>query len=308
MAYKIPNTPTYLSTPHEIADYLEILCILSGGHYSTTEAHNQICYPSDEIVLDQNIQDDDLNSLLQEALGEMDRRRNACKNRYPFKTAQYSISLDNTVEKTFVSTYEYLLFATRLNMIDNKVMNGVDGTLLFESLSSEVARTYFGVSSKSLVFGTSVSGGFREKVEDLIKHLGEGGGYKDPEGSTHAEKDGSLDVVVWTPFPDDHKGKLIGFGQCKTGTSWRMTEGSLVPEEFCRIYFLRQPFHVPVKLFFVAESFWDDYEKIATKAGIIFERCRIMSFLPDSLPDNLISDINDWLSGALKEAGKGYTL
>ncbi|MBQ0088497.1 MAG: hypothetical protein KBT27_04085 [Prevotellaceae bacterium] len=308
MAYKIPDTPVSSSTIYELADYLEFLCLLNGSEYSIVNAMRQIDYISDEVDDNQEIEDNDLFDNLQDALSEIDRRSNACRGNYPFDTSQNGIKLKECDQKIKL-IYIFLLLSTRLNMIDNKFIDSIDGTALFEQLSSIVAGEYFGNRSKNKVFGTGVSGGFREKVIDLIKEIGEGDDYYDPEYSTHDEKDGGVDVVVWKPFSDKYKGKLIGLGQCKTGTSWRNEIGRLDPEIFCASYLKRQPISKPVGMFFVAEIFQKNLETSSRKAGILFDRCRIMDYLPEieRIPQDLLENIRHWVDGSMNKVRDAYS-
>ena len=246
--YKIPDTPTANASTYELADYLELLCFITNDGVSITNAHRQINYISDEIDEGDYDEDDRLYDQLQEALKEVDRRTKACRGKYPFATDNNSIIPNPECNDTHKLIYKYLLLATRLNMTEHKLVNKINGTLLFEFLSSLVAKEYFGNKAESIVFGTGVQGGFREKINDLTQKLGEGGQYKDTEDSTHDEKDGGLDIVVWKPFSDKRKGKVIGFGQCKTGTEWRNEAGRLNPSDFCSIYFERIYTNLPFRL------------------------------------------------------------
>ena len=49
-------------------------------------------------------------------------------------------------------------------------------------------------------------------------------------------KDDKLDIVVWKSFADKNVSKLIGFGQCKTGMTWRNDNSltQLSPSAFCK--------------------------------------------------------------------------
>lgn len=308
MVYKIPDTPVLSASVYEFADYLEFLCLINGSEYSIINAVRQIDYISDETNNDQEIEDDELYDSLREALAEIDRRKVACRGRYPFDTMLNGI-IPSSCDERFELIYTFLLLSTRLSMIDNKIANGEDGTVLFEQLSSIVAGEYFGNRSRNKVFGTGVKGGFREKVKDVIKEIGEGVDYDDPEDSTHDEKDGGVDIVVWKPFADQNKGKLIGMGQCKTGTSWRDEVGRLNPETFCSSYMKKMPFSKPVAMFFVAEIFRNNSETISRKAGILFDRCRIMDFLPvaDSIPLDLIDKIQLWVDGSMPKVRNAYS-
>lgn len=99
MAYKIPDTPVPSATVYELADYLEFLCFLNGTEYSIVNAVRQIDYISDETENEQEIEDDALYDNLQGALSEIDRRKVACRGRYPFDTMQNGIVLSECEEK-----------------------------------------------------------------------------------------------------------------------------------------------------------------------------------------------------------------
>ena len=310
-SYKIPNTPARGASSHELADYLELLCIVNGGEYSINDAQPQIDIISDEDDQEGIMNEDDLiHDDLQFALEEIDRRHDACGGHYPFISDRNSIRYcpgESDREQKLALVYKYLLLATRLNMIQYKLSGDIDGTLLFEELSAIAVQHYFGNNSESLVFGTGAKGGFREKINLLIEKIREGVEAKDPEDTTHDEKDGGLDVVVWKPFADNNRGKIIGFGQCKTGTEWRKQVGSLNPDDFCKSYFKEQPISTPVNLFFVAESFRENSETIYRKAGIMFDRCRIMENIPD-ISDDLIKRIRIWVDGNMPIVNNAYTI
>ena len=307
MPYKIPDTPAISSSVCELADYLELQCLLVGDEYSILTAHKQISLPSDEV---DGEEDSSLMDRLELALGEIELRDKYCNGRYPFFTKNRSVMLKEFGEEHELDSrvYFYLLLATRLNMTDRKMANGVDGALLFERLSSLVAQQYFGNKAQTFVFGTGTKGGFQEKIPMLAKEMEEGGGYKDPEGSSHREKDGGLDIVVWKPFSDRKKGKLIGFGQCKTGTDWRNQVWTTTPDDFCKTFFSIQPYVEPVKLFFVAEQFYQDRERIHRRGGVFFDRCRMMEFLPmpTDIPANLCNDMDVWFEENMKYVREKY--
>ena len=313
-AFKIPNTPSMSSSVQEFADYLELLCLVNDGEYSINDAQTQIDIISDEDDQESIINEDDvLHDNLQLALEEIDRRSFACNGNYPFTTDRNSIcflSAKDEPKKSLTLIYLYLLLATRLNMLDRKIVNDVDGTQLFEELSAIAIKNHFGVNADAYVFGTGSAGGFKEKINTLIAKIEEGEQAREPEYSTNDERDGGLDVVVWKPFADKSKGKLIGFGQCKTGTEWRKLVADLVPEDFCKDYFSVQPIATPIKLFFVCEAFRQNWEKIGRKAGLLFDRCRIMENLSEfKVQDHsaLLGKISQWVNDNMEFVIQSYS-
>ena len=156
-----------------------------------------------------------------------------------------------------------------------------------------------------MVFGTAAgAGGFREKIGHLCRQLGEGGGVK-AEASPNL-RDGKLDVVAWKPFADSWQGKLMIFGQCKTGTHYRDMLMQLQPDDFCAKWLRERPPVVPLRAFFVSEALsrsgdpsrrqW--YEN-SVDAGLLFDRCRIVDFC-DSVAEGVLEEVRTWTEAAAK--------
>lgn len=302
MSFKIPNIPTASTTTPDYADFLELMCIANSAEYSIINGTKKIAYGSDEIDNDGIDSDDDkIYSKLEEALGEVDFRKIKCRNRYPFITGKNSILIDDSCSPHDFWTYLYFLFATRNNMHTAKVKNGINGALLFEEISALIIKEYWGDRAESLAFGTSSEGGFRTKIEEITNRIKEGLRYKEPDQTTHDEQDGGLDIVVWKSFADARKSKLIGFGQCKTGTEWRSEVGFPLPDEFCQTYLFEMPYLSPIKMFFSTEVCVLNYEKIARKAGLFFDRCRLMDYLPNELPKDLFERMKSWTEKSIED-------
>jgi hypothetical protein len=96
---------------------------------------------------------------------------------------------------------------------------------------------------------------------------------------------------------------LIGFGQCKTGTSYESHRRDLRPEDFCKKW-IQIPFNQdPIRLFFIADvlergKFW----KRSLDSGIMFDRIRIMDFLPNNIDNTLEQNICAWSQDAVNFA------
>ena len=188
-------------------------------------------------------------------------------------------------------------------MTTNRTHAGLDGTLLFESLAAEVAREYFGERAQSLVFGTSATNGsFPQRVDDLCSRLGEGGGFRSDGERRTSARDGKLDIVAWKPFTDGLPGKLIGFGQCKTGTNYGDSLAQLQPSAFCGKWMRDSIVASPIRMFFISESL-DSSEalryEISHDAGVVFDRCRIVEFCETVSPE-LIKKVERWTLAAAK--------
>lgn len=304
--FKLPDKfPSFKDDVSDITDFYEYNCLLSkDGQTSYHQVFRAASIADDELKTDGiDDEDDEFNGeKLNEVCIEINRRKQACDGKYPFtlKDGGLRLKLDLPIDDWATISYTYLLLATRLNMGIKKVQGSIDGTFLFEKLSAGVAKRYWGDRAESIVFGTANPGGFKGKINDLCNKMGEGKGFKNHNESEPKEKDGGLDVVVWKSFHDENTAKLIGFGQCKTGTEWLDTISQLQPSAFCPSWFNESPPVLPIRLFFIADSFpirqW--YSK-ASSAGIIFDRFRIMDFLPATLDVHLENDIRKWVGAAI---------
>ena len=248
-------------------------------------------------------EEDEVDSRVETVFEELERREEACGGGYPFSVGnigQTVWSKKSGGEDKQHTIYRYLLLATRLNMKDNRLHSGLDGTLIFEELAAESARCYLGERSVSLVFGTAAHGnGFAAKVNDLCERLGEGKGFSRPSSDGRLmQQDGKLDVVAWTPFSDRQLGKLIMFGQCKTGTHYKNLLTQLQPDSFCKKWFRSQPTVLPTRTFFVAEALpRSGWRNMVFDAGLLFDRCRIVDF-SDTASTDVLTKVQVWTDAA----------
>jgi len=305
--FKLPDKiPSFRDDVSDIVDFFESECLKSEwGRTSFVSIHRAIALGDDEVepsgIEDEN--DIFLNKRFDEVCGEIQRRKEACGGRYPFtlKESGYVLNLELPIDDWITVSYAYLLFATRMNMLKDRVQGEIDGTLLFEKLSADVAKNYWGERADSFPFGTSMPGNFPHKVDELCSKIGEGQGFYNRNKSKPTEKDGKLDVVVWKSFEDKNTAKLIGFGQCKTGTHWENTITQLQPASFCQSWFQDMPAVHPVRLFFISDSFpLEQWYSIASSSGIIFDRFRIMDFLSAPSEEPLENEIRTWVRTALE--------
>lgn len=292
--------PNVTDSKYLLADYMEFQCLKNRDSISSGSLRFLMSASDDELDNEGvDSSDDRTMELLQEAMEECNDRVGRCNGRYPFFTDGGSLEIDQNVPSDIVEIYVFLLLTTRLNMKTQKVQAGKDATQLFERLSAEVAKEYFGLHAKSMVFGTSVAGGFREKVENLIKMLNLGISYKTPLGSTGRTKDGNLDIVVWIPFSDKKDGQCVAMGQCKTGDNWESMLSELNPRNFFGNFTTGCPYAPIIGMFFVTESFGNyKWEERSREGGILFDRTRIMEFLPEKIDDDLMDSISSWNNAA----------
>jgi hypothetical protein len=300
--FKLPNgIPEVRTHAQDWADYAEYSAI-KNGHISLYDLVKQPKMISDEEFIDGVIDDEDrLLEKTDEITAEIRTRIRMCGGRYPFVLSDGDFVLSFNTDLTDIAIiYCYLLLATRAQMNKHRIQNSLDGALLFEKLCALVAKNYFGERAEVDILGTSKEDGlsFRAKLKELVKRIGEGGQIHDNPG--YRPQDDNVDVIVWKGFSDDQPSKVIAFGQCKTGTSWvdQLTELSV--EAFAKTWFTRAPVVTPIRAFFTAQYFPRELFVIrANSAGLVFDRFRIMDYLPEDFDQDLLANLNHWNAGII---------
>jgi hypothetical protein len=299
--FKLPDgIPTLKVSSQEWADYAEYKA-LKKGKISLLDLIKVPLLISDELNV--NGASDDTDKFIEkvdEIAAEIKNRILHTRNLYPFELLNQEYTLRFIKNDTLYNwIYKFLLLSTRLKMTSDKVQNGFDGTQLFESLSAEIAISFFGENSNVDVLGTSKTdaGGFREKLSQITKKIGEGGQIHKNEG--YKPQDDNVDVIAWKGFSDKKESQMIAFGQCKTGTSWQNRLSELNTKAFCNTWFTQQPVLEPTRMFFCAQYFPKEiWRPRANEAGLVFDRFRIIDYLPNEINEELFANIKSWCSAA----------
>ena len=300
--FKWPGTPSARPPEHELADYAELVCWEQGS--TSMNALSADLGRLDENDYSGGVPEEEkIPQVVGEAYHEIERRKEACRDGYPFVIGEHGYTLHASQKagnhKHII--YKYLLLATRLNMSNNREHASIDGTLLLEELASEAARDYLGARAESIVFGTAAGSDFQGKINDLCKRINDGDQFYNRNGCSTNKQDGKLDVVAWKHFADRLPGKLIVFGQCKTGTNYRDELTQLQPDVFCRNWLFSPPALTPVRMFFVAEAISRlDWGSVSSEAGLLFDRCRIVDFC-DGISEDVLEKVKVWTEAAAEE-------
>ena len=303
--FKWPGTPSPKASAGELADFVEFMAWQKTGA-SSTEVSRLLGRIDENDYADGTPEEEDADTIVAEAFTEVQRRSESCRGGYPFVIAQEGRTLrlacDDENEKHI--TYKYLLLATRLNMNNNRIHANFDGTQVFEELAAETARSYLGCRAERFVFGTANQGhNFPARVNELCRQLREGGEFVNRNDVPPTEQDGKLDIVVWKPFSDLLPGKIIAFGQCKTGTNYRDTLTQLQPDAFCTKWMRSQIAPTPVRAFFVAEALLQSgWYNIVADSGLLFDRCRIIDFC-NSISGDTLDKVISWTAAAAAATG-----
>ena len=307
--FKWPGEPSPSDKAHELADYVELVAWRDGS-MSAVALIRFLGRREDPDYSAGVPEEDEVDTVVEDAFGEIERRREACAGDYPFVLDDSGAIVQRQGGRTgsqanaMHAIYEYLLLATRLDMKNDRRHGGHDGTRLLEDLAAEVARGYLGSRSESMVFGTVASaGGFPARVNELCSRMDEGGGFANHGSTASRQQDGKLDVVAWTPFSDRLPGQLIMFGQCKTGTHYKDQLAQLQPDAFCRKWLRAQPAVTPTRAFFLSEALpRSGWRNSAVDAGVLFDRCRMVDFARDA-SDKLLARIRAWTRTAAIATG-----
>jgi hypothetical protein len=306
MSFMLPHAPSPEAGVQELADFAELRA-WDSGNVSAREivaALNQV----DDNDSNVGCEDDEVQNTdtLTDVFRELDRRASTCGAAYPFAVQSGGEVLQHFVIDAANAgqvVYRYLLLGTRLNMLKHRVHATHDGTFLFEEFSAAALKTYLGNDrAQSLVFGTSVGGGFGEKVKVLCNQTREGGTHRSVDESGLTANDGKLDAIAWIPFADKREGQAIIFSQCKTGTTWKNLVTQCRPLDFSIKWFERAFAVEPVRAFCVAESLdKSNWFSLCVDAGLVFDRCRLVEF-SHGVKGELLQRLLDWTIAAKKLA------
>jgi hypothetical protein len=171
------------------------------------------------------------------------------------------------------------LFCLCLSYFGWKIVAGapVNPWFLFEDLSAVAAREY--VNGEVLQFGTRHArvddASFAAAVNQLCVRFGEGQGFRPRPGAR--PQDDKVDLIAWRHFPDQLSSKLVIFGQCAAGSNFKTKVSELDPDAFWKLWVSEAPVTNPLaKSFFIPHRLTsEEWEYVATYAGILFDRCRI---------------------------------
>lgn len=320
------NAPSATAGVSERADYLELLALRNHDGDAALQDLIEIVDRAEGQETDDSEsevdEDRQLEAAAAEALDEHSQRvrdLGPAEDLYPYTIDGDLLSVrEDLAERDESFLYWFLLFCTRLNMRDDRTHGGLDGAQVFERLSLHTAIRYWGGLKDSrvggLVFGTARETltwidetenetKFAANVNHLCKELGEGVKFRAKDDDLKlVAKDDKLDVVVWRDCSDGQPGKLIGFGQCKTGSNWINELPRLQPESFCKRWWHNQPVVLPVKLFFLADRITSSRYHLGVEAGVLLDRCRILEYSND-LPEKLLRDCATWTRAAMKANG-----
>lgn len=290
----------------ELADWLEMNALVGrSGQASLDDMRNALRIGALGAKIDASAteQPAQLEGIAAQVKSEIDDRVRRSRQGYPFKLRGSSLERTIQSDRIISSTYGFCLLLSWIPWEEQRHA-GHFPDRMFEELSCLAARHYVG--GKSVRFGwprhpSALPGPFAKAVEKLSERIKEGTGYR-ADDSTGKERDASLDVVAWRPI-DERSGKLLLFGACATGRQWEDKLDELHPHHFCSTYFLKSNFPKPAKAFFtprvISRRRWEGY---SSRAGVLFDRCRVSQLIPKLPTIASHGDIQKWMELAIGQA------
>lgn len=283
-------------------------------------------------------------SALQDKVVRIIKIRNAsCRGGYPFacqSAASFKITRkEHRSEDIAMHSYVFMLLATRMDMGKHRsakfhgslwtIMSKpegetnpaewLDGAELFEQLCCAAITGYLGPRCQTHHFGAGPGQSkmkLIEKVAEALRHLKDGALPKASDKVMQVHGDGGLDLIAWLQFTEnahDHveprPGKLLVFGQCKTGTSYEIEDASKLNPTLIVEQYLEEAFGILstniVRVFMVANRpDKDSARKFNRAGGLLFDRCRITDCIGDAMFSSespfadLPQKIQNWVAAA----------
>jgi hypothetical protein len=293
---KKPSLPNFSDAPEVQADWLEWAALSSPpGFVSWTSYQRDLNVAGSVDALDTDEEDEDIvegqesEDLLEDIVNDISRelrlRSEACggaEGVYPYRSSHEGVAYEpNDVSLT----YRFLLLLSLFGK--DAGPKGSHPERLFEDLCALALQRYLGddqVGLSSVVFGFPrpvLPKHFPNAVDELCRHLGEGGGGAG-RPSKEDQKDAKLDLVAWRAFPDGRRGKLVGFAQCATGEDWTDKSFELQPEKWCKLWMQDCAGLDPFGSIFIPHRPVEDLWVAACNyGGVLFDRCRISWLVPD---------------------------
>jgi hypothetical protein len=241
-----------------------------------------------------------IEPIAESAFEEIEDRSIGCDEAYPFDLGERHLQLHPYSQG---SAYVFLLLLSVFGLEASP--EGLNVAQLFEEVSALALANYLGGSEKgvqSIQFGFPrrlAPAGFKAAVEDLCGRIGEGEGPRDRPTAAH-QKDASLDLIAWRPFPDGRRSSVMTWGQCATGEDWRDKLTEMHPHVWCGKWLREQPAVIPLRAFFVPRRVErKHWVGAAYDGGVLFDRCRIAAFA-NPLPKELRSRCREFTKHVVK--------
>lgn len=280
-----------LDNPIKLADWLEISALQEGDQSSSGADLAAALRPTGRFRTKEEI-----DTVCGEVFSELDRRRTAGVRGYPFDV-DGGLVIQRGARADFIA-YVFCLCLSYFGWRQRKG-DKLFPARMFEDLAALAAKNFLQGDSYRFAAPRRDIPDFRRALEGVTVRLGEGRGCKQQD--TRSAQDDNLDIVAWRHFPDRLPGKLILFGQCSAGADWDDDKlMSLNPSAFCKYWLQEQPLVDPIKAYFIPHRVpKQDWDRVNTFGGIMFDRCRIAYWAHSGKPLKVIEPYVTWIGEKL---------
>lgn len=309
MRMKDMDAPAASSPPVAHADWLELQALLlddmSASHSDLVAELRRAGTAEVEMDDDSEYAEVDEGSEATQAIAdavfaELEDRAAAAGNGYPF-----GVDADNVTANAGAreSLYTFLLCLS----FNGDTKASIDPRRLFEDVSAAVLAAYMGTGRQTSIYQFGFPRRLAPKdfvgaLDDLCHQLNEGLRARPDIAIAADQKDATLDLVAWKPFPDRREGSLMAFAQCAAGANWPDKTTEMQPESFSKFWMDRPLLSIPTRLFLlpyrVEPARW---ELVTSRAGLILDRCRI-AWLAEHVPADVLDRCRSWTAAALTGA------
>jgi hypothetical protein len=241
-----------------------------------------------EIML---VEDDDLDSSMDMLLREVERRRTAAPEFYPFKRdlVRQGVVLDEDIDH---SPYEFLLWLEKSPAFRQERRQGQTESR-FNGLVKQAIRRYLGEGTKVREIAAASRGNrpsFRAVLDDLADDMNL---YRTSENPRAHRKDGGVDLVAWRPFSDGRPSFLVLLCQCTVQVDWTPKASDISVDLWKTwIAFVRTPLTALAVPFAVPHEF-EKWIEVRSRVDIIFDRVRLCELLRAEECDG-IDNLRTW--------------
>jgi hypothetical protein len=273
--------PLPLGDTLALADWLEVETILqTDGDASAGDL--------ERVLAREAVDREQIEPLCQSVMAEVRSRAAHAGLAYPFSVVGNRLDLRGTEKERAAYVFCLCLSVVPWETKKKKTKGIIDPEHLFEDLCRHAAARYLqGRAVKLSPPRDELPGPFAEAIHKLCEHVGEGQGYRE-QREVLSPQDDAVDVIGWRSFADQRAGKLVLFGQCASGRKWEDKKNDLQPQTFCVQWMLELPPSQLLKAMFVPHRVSPDkWEYLTRRAGIIFDRCRLVSHCECALEPTL---------------------
>ena len=329
--------PSINSSLPTLADWMELQALCSPRR----AAHDHDLIAIIQVVEDDE-DDDEIASdsraeeLIDDVFAELERRMAAAEDRYPFLVSNSGTTLSLEISGGDYACYAYLFCLLvsehrRQELVPRWVFSPIAGKVedLFQVCSTVAAAGLLNGCATSFGFPRPDNSGFLAALTRTFEdRMREGRIERIPRaGVSSATKDGGIDIVAWSNFPDGLPSKLYLLGQCASGAKYPDKSVGAYIRSFHEDWFTTVPGSTPLEAMFIpfmldsrltarkretlGEARQGHYLSQARTLGVIVDRCRLAYLVKDGMsveqrrPSSVervgeMSLVEDWVNTAIR--------